>query len=129
EPAWRLGTFAGILLAMMLAEVLAPRRRRTRGRRGRWTANLLLTGIDTLLVRIVAPAGLAGLALWAASHGWGLLPRITSNPVAAGVAAFLVLDLAIYGQHVAMHRVPIFWRMHRVHHTDADVDTTTGVRF
>ena len=118
---------------MMLAEALAPRRARARPRRGRWLANISLVTIDTLLVRVVAPAGLTGLALYAQARGWGLLPRLlsplTAQPFVAGVAAFVVLDFVIYAQHVAMHRVPILWRMHRVHHCDADVDTTTGVRF
>jgi sterol desaturase/sphingolipid hydroxylase (fatty acid hydroxylase superfamily) len=41
----------------------------------------------------------------------------------------LLLDLAIYVQHVLTHAVPALWRLHRVHHTDLDLDVTTGVRF
>jgi sterol desaturase/sphingolipid hydroxylase (fatty acid hydroxylase superfamily) len=43
--------------------------------------------------------------------------------------SIVLLDLAIYAQHVAMHKVPWLWRLHRVHHADVDVDVTTGVRF
>ena len=39
------------------------------------------------------------------------------------------LDLVIYLQHALFHVVPLFWRFHRVHHTDLDFDVTTGVRF
>jgi sterol desaturase/sphingolipid hydroxylase (fatty acid hydroxylase superfamily) len=43
--------------------------------------------------------------------------------------AVLVLDLAIWGQHWASHKVPLFWRLHQVHHADRDIDVTTAVRF
>jgi len=39
------------------------------------------------------------------------------------------LDLAIYTQHVAFHAVPLFWRLHRMHHSDLEIDVTTGIRF
>ena len=45
------------------------------------------------------------------------------------VLAVLVLDLAIYGQHVLFHHVPALWRVHRMHHADLDIDVTTGTRF
>ena len=129
EPVWRLGAFAVVLAMMTLAEAVAPRRQRTRARGGRWAANLSLTALDTLAVRIVAPTGLTGLALYVEQRGWGLLPRLTSSGFVAGLAAFVILDLVVYLQHVAFHYVPVLWRVHRVHHTDADIDTTTGVRF
>ena len=44
-------------------------------------------------------------------------------------ASLLVLDFAIWAQHLASHKIPIFWRLHRVHHADRDVDVTTAVRF
>src|SRR5258707_13274925 len=43
--------------------------------------------------------------------------------------ALLLLDLAIYLQHRLFHYVPVLWRMHRMHHSDVDVDVTTGARF
>ncbi len=41
----------------------------------------------------------------------------------------IVLDFAVYLQHVMFHAVPLFWRLHRVHHADLDIDATTGLRF
>jgi len=41
----------------------------------------------------------------------------------------VLLDLAIYGQHVAFHAVPALWRLHRMHHADLEFDVTTGLRF
>ena len=45
------------------------------------------------------------------------------------MTSVLLLDLAIYLQHVMFHAVPALWRVHRVHHADLDFDVTTGVRF
>lgn len=129
EPLWRLGAFLGTLLLMAAAEALWPRRARACSRRTRWTENLSLSVLDTLLVRLIAPAGLTGLALWIEQRGWGLLPRLVPNAFARGVLTFMVLDLVIYAQHVAHHYVPILWRLHRVHHCDEELDATTGVRF
>ena len=83
EPALRLGAFAVVLIIMAGAEALAPRRRRARPRLGRWAANLSLTAVDTLVVRIVAPIGVTGVALYAHRHGYGLLPRLIHRPIAA----------------------------------------------
>ena len=47
----------------------------------------------------------------------------------AAILGFLILDLVIYGQHVVFHKVPMLWRLHRMHHADLDIDVTTGVRF
>jgi sterol desaturase/sphingolipid hydroxylase (fatty acid hydroxylase superfamily) len=45
------------------------------------------------------------------------------------VLAILFLDFAIWLQHLITHKVPLFWRFHRVHHADRDFDVTTAVRF
>ena len=47
----------------------------------------------------------------------------------AFVASVMLLDLAIYLQHVLFHAVPVLWRLHRMHHADLEFDVTTGARF
>lgn len=137
EPLLRLGCFAGMLIAMAAAEALWPRRRDT-GRAQRWPRNAALVVVDTLAVRAVAwalPAFLpVAAAVWAAAQGdqgqgWGLLPLLGLDGWAAFWISLLLMDLAIYAQHVAVHHIPVLWRLHRVHHTDLAIDTTTGVRF
>ncbi|MDO8795037.1 MAG: sterol desaturase family protein [Vicinamibacterales bacterium] len=129
ESAWRLGVFLTTFAVMALAEAAAPRRARTRPRLRRWPVNLGLTVLSTALVRLLAPVGVMGLAAHGQAHGWGLLPRLPADPRVAGLAAFVLLDLAVYLQHLLMHRVPLLWRLHRVHHCDEDMDATTAVRF
>jgi sterol desaturase/sphingolipid hydroxylase (fatty acid hydroxylase superfamily) len=129
EPFIRLACFAGVFAAMALWEIFAPRRDWTVGRARRWPNNLGVVALDTLLVRLVLPTAAVGVALRGEAAGWGLF-SLTDWPywlkVAAGV---VVLDLAIYLQHVMFHAVPTLWRLHRMHHADLDIDVTTGVRF
>jgi sterol desaturase/sphingolipid hydroxylase (fatty acid hydroxylase superfamily) len=80
-------------------------------------------------MRIIAPAGAVGFALFAGSRGWGLFNRLAWPPWLEVLGAVLVMDLAIYLQHRLFHRVPVLWRLHRMHHSDLDVDVTTGARF
>ncbi len=129
EPALRLGAFIGVFALMGLWEVAAPRRRQSIRRRGRWPGNLAVVLLDTLLVRIVFPTAAVGTALLAESHGWGLLHWLQWPSWLAVVAAVVVLDFAIYLQHILFHAVPLLWRLHRMHHADLEFDFTTGVRF
>lgn len=129
EPWIRLGAFAGIFAAMALWELLAPRRRQVIGRVQRWPGNLGVVVIDTLLVRLIFPTAAVGVALVAQVGGWGLLPALSVPAWLAIVIAVIVLDLAIYLQHVLLHAVPALWRLHRMHHADLEIDVTTGARF
>ncbi len=129
EGMIRIGVFGGVLVAMMAIEALVPRRERTLGRGERWPANLLIVAVDTVLARILIPLPPVAVALWAAENGIGLL-NITDIPAAPAIAfSVIFLDLAIYAQHVVFHKVPILWRLHRMHHADTEIDVTTGIRF
>ena len=129
EPAIRLAALFGMLGIMVGWEVLAPRRPLSRGRRGRWGANLGIVLLDAALLRLAMPAATVGLAVVAQEGGWGLLNLLALPGWASIAVSLLVLDLALYVQHVLSHAIPAFWRLHRVHHTDLDMDVTTGVRF
>src|SRR5262245_24938123 len=129
EPAIRLGAFTGIFAAMVLWELLAPRRRQAIGRLRRWPANLGIVVLDALLVRLAFPVAAIGVALLAQAHGWGLFQALATPTWLAAVLSVVVLDLAIYLQHVLFHAVPLLWRLHRMHHADLEIDVTTGARF
>lgn len=129
EPMTRLAAFAGIFAVMALWEVVAPRRRQAIGRRHRWPGNLGIVVIDTLLVRLLFPTAAVGVAVLAEARGWGLLPAFNAPEWFDVIVAVVVLDLAIYLQHVLFHAVPVLWRLHRMHHADLEIDVTTGTRF
>ncbi|MFP3943042.1 MAG: sterol desaturase family protein [Alphaproteobacteria bacterium] len=129
EPLIRLGFFAGILALMALWELLAPRRQQAVGRALRWPNNLGIVALNTVLLRLVFPTAAVGFALFAGARGWGLFNAVEAPGWIAIAASVLVLDFAIYLQHVLFHAVPAFWRLHRMHHADLDFDVTTGLRF
>ncbi len=133
----RLTAFLGIFVLMALLELAIPRRDPRDGKASRWFTNLMIAGIDSLVLRLMtmlaAPLAAFAAALWAQDQGWGLLNWLNGSPSWPGwpevLAAMLVLDLAIYFQHVVSHKIPLLWRLHKVHHTDVDFDVTTAVRF
>ena len=125
----RLGGFLGVLAVMTLWELCAPRRRLSASRWQRWPSNLGLVAVDALMLRLLSPVAAVGAALLAREQGWGLFNALSLPLWVVVPVCLLVLDLAIYGQHVVFHKVPLLWRLHRVHHTDVDLDATSGVRF
>ena len=129
EIAVRVGCYAVFFATMALWEWFAPRRHLTVGRRPRWPGNLGILAIDIIAVRLPVPTAAVGVALIAAAHGWGLLHLLALPGWAAIPVGVVALDLVIYTQHVVFHHVPMLWRLHRMHHTDLDLDVTTGVRF
>ena len=129
ELAIRTSFFAVVFAAMALWEIGAPRRALVAGRNLRWPSNLGILLIDVICVRVLIPTAAVGAALFAAGRGWGLFHIAGLRLSVAALLGFLVLDLVIYAQHVAFHKVPLLWRLHRMHHADLDIDVTTGGRF
>ncbi len=129
EGRIRLTVFLTVLTAMALWELSAPRRRLDIPRVIRWSNNIALVLLDTVLVRLLFPVLAVGAAVWAGQRGTGLFPMLGISGSAAVFAALLILDLAIWTQHRLFHAVPAFWRLHRMHHADLDFDVTTGLRF
>lgn len=121
--------FAVIFSGVALAERAVPRRPPGVSRIKRWAANLLMQAIDVVAARLLFPVLPVGLAFLCAQKGWGIFNYAPPPYPVAVVAGVLILDLVIYVQHVLFHRTPVLWRLHMVHHTDRDIDVTTGIRF
>ncbi|WP_166420373.1 sterol desaturase family protein [Pseudoalteromonas sp. Z1A8] len=129
EIWWRLGFFFSILVIMMLLESRMPARTSPIKSSTRWFANFGLVFASSVIARLVVPIGLTAVALYNQEHGIGLFNQIAMPSVITIVLSMLLLDILIYWQHRLFHNVPILWRLHRVHHADAHVDTSTGLRF
>jgi sterol desaturase/sphingolipid hydroxylase (fatty acid hydroxylase superfamily) len=129
ESLIRLAGFFVVFAAIAAGEAAAPRRVRSYSRLRRWPSNIAVAALNTGVVRVVFPATAVSLALFGEKRSWGLLNNLPINASTAVVAAVVVMDLAIYLQHVMFHAVPALWRVHRMHHADLDFDVTTGSRF
>lgn len=129
EAFIRLGVFALVFITMLAWELVAPRRGLSVSKALRWTNNLGLLVLNSIVLRLMFPAAAVGIAYSVAQREWGLF-NLVDWPLWFEIsAAVLLLDLAIYLQHRLMHQVPVLWRLHRVHHADLDFDMTTGSRF
>jgi len=129
ETLVRLGFFAAIFFVVAQSENIAPRRILLKSKFKRWISNLGMQIIDVVVLLLIFPVFPVGLAVLCEQRGWGLLNYCHIIQPVALIIGVLVLDLVIYLQHRLFHFVPIFWRVHMVHHTDEDIDVTTAVRF
>lgn len=110
-------------------EYLSPRRVLSMSLRLRWLNNIGLTLFNTVLQRMIAPILAVALAWELQSLGWGFFNLVEFPHWVAVIVSFLFLDFCFYLKHRLAHIVPWFWRFHRVHHSDGDIDFTTGARF
>ena len=129
EPLIRMGFFFGVFALVALWELASPRRALQLTRQQRWTANLGIVLLNTVIVRLVFPAAAVGMAALGVEKGWGLLNNFDVPYWLAVPLAVVAMDFVIWLQHVMVHAVPALWRLHRVHHADLDYDLTTGARF
>ncbi|PIQ29242.1 hypothetical protein COW36_17350 [bacterium (Candidatus Blackallbacteria) CG17_big_fil_post_rev_8_21_14_2_50_48_46] len=128
ESLIRLGSFVGVFAFMTLWELWKPCRQGLLFQR-RWWSNLGLVVFNTLLLRFSLGALAYQTAVFTQAQGWGVLNLVNAPVTLELLFSVAVLDLAIYLQHVLFHALPLFWRLHRVHHADSGFDATTGLRF
>tara|TARA_B100000614_G_scaffold191846_1_gene172844 strand:+ start:1083 stop:1946 length:864 start_codon:yes stop_codon:yes gene_type:complete len=129
ETTLRLVAFGGVLVVMAVLEAAMPRRQRSQGRVRRWISNLGVVVVSAVLVRLVFALLATGVAVIAEERGWGLFNNVDLPYWLVFLASILLLDLVIYLQHVLFHAIPTLWRLHMMHHTDLDLDVTSGLRF
>ena len=133
EGLVRFSAFAGVFLVMALLELALPKRVLSQPKSKRWFTNILIGGLDSVIVRLMSmlavPLVALAAAIYAESRGWGLFNMVDLPRWLELVAAVIILDFGIYLQHVASHKIPALWRLHQVHHSDVDIDVTTAIRF
>ncbi len=129
ETTIRLAIFASVFAIMAVVEALWPRKKRTQPRTTRWFTNIGIVVVDSITVRLIFPIVAVGVAIYASENGWGLLNLIAMPFWLKVVISAVLMDMAIYWQHVASHKIPMLWRVHRMHHVDRDIDASTGTRF
>jgi sterol desaturase/sphingolipid hydroxylase (fatty acid hydroxylase superfamily) len=133
ETTLRLTVFLSVFLAMAGLEWLLPKRELRHRKVRRWLTNMSITVISTAVVRVLAqltiPIAAVAAALYCSQQGIGLF-NWTAWPTGIEVVlSIIILDFALWLQHLISHKMPILWRLHQMHHSDVDIDVTTAIRF
>lgn len=132
DASYRLYIFLGLFALFAIIEALFPRKKRVQSQAKRWLTNWSLTVLNTVTLKALAfglPLLAVGAAMDASAKGWGLFNWLNWPSWVEIITAILILDFAIWAQHLITHKVPLLWRLHRVHHADRDMDVTTAIRF
>ncbi len=129
----RFGVFAVVFIVMAVVEFAWPKRKLIASKGRRWFTNIGISVTAGLLIRLmtmaVVPIAAVTAAFYAEDHEYGLLNQVSWPAWVKVVVSLVLLDLAIWAQHLASHKIPVLWRLHKVHHADRDIDVTTAVRF
>lgn len=129
EDFVRVGSYIGVLGVMATWELFAPRRPLTASKLCRWGGNLTIVILNTVIARLLFMGGIVAMAVLAQERGWGLLSWVEGPAWLELALAVVALDFLIYWQHQVFHAMPVLWRFHMMHHSDVDLDVTSGVRF
>ena len=129
EGTIRLSVFLGLVFVLGLSEWAKPRRKRVLSQGQRWFTNFAIAILDSVIVRLLFPAAAVGVALWAQANGYGLFNVLQVPLWLSILISFVVLDFAVWLSHLLSHKVPVFWRFHRMHHSDRDLDVSSALRF
>ncbi len=131
--ALRLVVFVGVLSIMAMLEFVIPKRPLGFSKIKRWTTNSFFIVAGAVVIRIMAalpvPLAAVAAAYYAQTQGWGLFNMVDWPFWVELVLSLALLDMAIYFQHWASHKIPMLWMFHKVHHSDVDFDVTTAIRF
>jgi exosortase len=121
---YQIAFFSAVGLLLLLERVRSFQRQSVRIA-GRWTANIGLLLIVSVIASVAIPAGVYGVAQ---AQAPGMIAQLgVPIPVQIGLT-FLFLDLWRYWEHRVFHRTPLLWRAHLVHHSDTQIDVTTTER-
>jgi len=125
----RLTIFFGVFILMLVLEYFFRRHPLVDSKPRRLGINLSLTGVDIIVARLVFGAAAIGVAQFTQEKGWGVLNYWDLPSGVELLITVVFLDFMIYVQHVVEHMIPFFWRFHIVHHSDLDLDVSSGLRF
>jgi sterol desaturase/sphingolipid hydroxylase (fatty acid hydroxylase superfamily) len=125
--AWWFFGYWGLLGALAGVESLHPARSPSAKRQSRWPTNAML-GLTNALLIPLAPVSAVLTAEWARENGVGLFNIVPLPDWVSALGSLAGVSLASYAFHRVLHRVPLLWRLHRVHHMDTYLDVSTTLR-
>lgn len=127
--AYKLAIQIGIAVILFLAETIVPFRTPVEKRWCHIARNLSLTVINAVLLAVLYAAILGSVAFYATTNKIGLLHFSSLPPALEWIILFLLFDITLYLWHRSNHTFSFLWCFHRVHHTDRDLDFSSGIRF
>lgn len=129
ETLIRLGSFITLFILFGVWEIVAPRRALTARKAIRWMSNIGLVVLSSAALALIPALASMAMAHLAVEQQWGLFNHLNWPYALTFLLSVVALDFIIYLQHVMFHVVPLLWRLHRVHHSDVDLDASSGIRF
>jgi len=118
-----------IFIILFVLESLFQLRKRVQSRWKRIVINVIVSIPAFALLKIVFIPAMVFLAYKSQEWHFGLNYIFTAPEWLKMGVTFLLLDYSNYVWHILLHKLPILWRFHLVHHTDSDLDITTAFRF
>ncbi len=125
----RLSFFVSVFVIMAVLEHFIKRRQPVASIPKRWAVNLSLVVVNSVILKLALPILAIDAALFASRQEVGLFNQLSLWLPLSILISILIMDMVIYWQHRIFHRIPLLWRLHRVHHTDIDLDVSSGARF
>jgi len=120
--------FVAAFLGVAIWESLRPRADLSESIERRWGRHSLLLLVSFLVSAVLVPVSPMIVAASVAGSRYGLLNKPWLPLATRWILAILILDLAKYTAHRALHSFHFLWRVHQVHHSDRDFDVSTSVR-
>jgi sterol desaturase/sphingolipid hydroxylase (fatty acid hydroxylase superfamily) len=128
EAEWlRFCAFWSFFALLGVLEALFPAMPHSAERSQRWPTNLGL-GLVNMAIVPLAPVTTIAATEWAHTARVGLFNVVEAPWWMAALATLSMCSLASYGVHLLMHKVPLLWKVHRVHHLDTHLDVSTTLR-
>ena len=128
-PIIRISFFLLVFVFFAWLEAQYPRRKQIVSLKKRWITNFSMSLISHVFLQLILPLSAVFIAILASDKNIGLFNHLNWPVFIEGVLIILLLDLSMYIQHVLSHKIPIIWQIHKVHHADRELDTSTAVRF
>ncbi len=127
-------TYGGIILVTLFVilffiESRSPLRKRMQGRWKRIFINSMLSIPAFALLRLLFIPAVVWLAVQNQQWRFGVNYLWEGSLWTHVVTSFLLLDYSNYLWHILLHKLPVLWRFHLVHHSDLDLDISTAFRF
>jgi sterol desaturase/sphingolipid hydroxylase (fatty acid hydroxylase superfamily) len=121
--------FVLAFVAIAMAETFVPFRSLPSSTPRRWTSNAILQALSTTVVFCAYQLTGIELAFRLQASAYGALNRLSIPYSLRFALGFVALDLGAYTSHRLFHAFTLLWRVHQVHHSETDLDLTTGLRF